>query len=192
LRPVLRVFLVNFEVQLEALAERHPPLVVHLVQLLPLSHELSTLQKLTAQVLLGHLDFLTDGFQESLKQSQVFCDVLFFGGQLSQLRLLLADSFIEIKVRGGFAVRGLNQTILAQHVSKLRFKLINCGHYLVDQVLLVSDIPLDFTLRNVVRPLVLVLLDLDPFDLLPRLFGLLLLFDGLNLDLVDDVLSFKP
>jgi hypothetical protein len=86
----------------------------------------------------------------------------------------------------------LNQTVLAQHFSKLRFKLINCGHYLVDQVLLVRDIPLDFTLCNVVRPLVLVLLDLDPFDLLPRLFGLLLLFDCFNLNLVDDVLSFKP
>jgi hypothetical protein len=74
----------------------------------------------------------------------------------------------------------------------LRFKLVNRGHNLVDQVLLVRDIPLNFTLRNVVRPLVLVLLDLDPFDLLPRLFGLLLLFDGFNLNLVDDVLSFKP
>ncbi len=98
MRPVLRVFLVDFEVQLETLAERHPPLVVHLVQLLPLSHEFSSLQKLTTQVLLGHLDLLTDGFQESLEQSQVFTDVLFFGGQLSQLRLLLADSFVEIKV----------------------------------------------------------------------------------------------
>ena len=63
--------------------------------------------------------------------------------------------------------------------------LINC-------ILLLVYVSLDLTLRNRVSPLVLVLLDLDPLDLLPRLLRLLLLLNCFNLNLVYDVFSLEP
>ena len=63
--------------------------------------------------------------------------------------------------------------------------LINC-------ILLLVYVSLDLTLRNRVSPLVLVLFDLDPLDLLPRLLRLLLLLNCFNLNLVYDVFSLEP
>ena len=87
------------EVQLEALAEGHPARVVHLVELLPLSHELRPLQQLPTQVLLRHLDLLADRLQEVLQDAQVIPDVLLLRAQLPQLQFLLADLFSQLSVR---------------------------------------------------------------------------------------------
>ena len=63
---------------------------------------------------------------------------------------------------------------------------------LIDCILLLVYVSLDLTLRNRVSPLVFVLFDLDPLDLLPRLLRLLLLLNCFNLNLVYDVFFLEP